>query len=128
MLKENIKMNLFFCCNKRFSKFFKKENSSLLHWYYIYLIQSSRYIEMIKQFDFIKKLLLNEGQMNSLLVLKKINLKIEEEKENLITIKNNDVENSVVNYFKNIIKSDRITKTDSFIFENLSEKIKKKIL
>ena len=128
MLKENIKMNLFFCCNKRFSKFFKKENSSLLHWYYIYLIQSSRYIEMMKQFDFIKKLLLNEGQMNSLLVLKKINLKIEEEKENLITIKNNDVENSVVNYFKNIIKSDRITKTDSFIFENLSEKIKKKIL
>ena len=128
MLKENIKMNLFFCCNKRFSKFFKKENSSLLHWYYIYLIQSSRYIEMMKQFDFIKKLLLNESQMNSLLVLKKINLKIEEEKENLITIKNNDVENSVVNYFKNIIKSDRITKTDSFIFENLSEKIKKKIL
>ena len=55
-------------------------------------------------------------------------MKIEEEKENLITIKNNDVENSVVNYFKNIIKSDRITKTDSFIFENLSEKIKKKIL
>ncbi len=128
MLTENIKMNLFFCCNKRFSKYFKKENSSLLHWYYIYLIQSSRYIEMMKQFDFIKKLLLNEGQMNSLLFLKKINLKNEEEKDNLITIKNNDVENSVVNYFKNIIRTDHITKTDSFIFDNLSEKVKNKIL
>ena len=83
---------------------------------------------MMKQFDFIKKLLLNEGQMNSLLFLQKINLKNEEEKDNLITIKNNDVENSVVNYFKNIIRTDHITKTDSFIFDNLSEKVKNKIL
>ena len=130
MLTENIKMSLFYCCysKRRLTNYFKTENSSLLHWYYVYLIQSSRYIEMVKQFDFIKKLLLNEGQINSLLLLKKINLKIEEERENLITIKNNDVENTVVNYFKNLIKSEYITKTDTFIFENLSEKVKNKIM
>ena len=130
MLTENIKMSLFYCCysKRRLTNYFKTENSSLLHWYYVYLIQYSRYIEMVKQFDFIKKLLLNEGQINSLLLLKKINLKIEEERENLITIKNNDVENTVVNYFKNLIKSEYITKTDSFIFENLSEKVKNKIM
>ena len=83
---------------------------------------------MLKQFEFIKKLLLNYGQINSLFFLKKINLKNEDEKENLITIKNNNVENSVVNYFKNVIRNGNISKTDSFIYENLSEKIKNKIL
>ncbi len=34
---------------------------------------------MLKQFEFIKKLLLNYGQLNSLFFLKKINLKNEDE-------------------------------------------------
>ena len=130
MILENLKINLLFCCysNKRFSRIFNTQNSTLLHWYYVYLVQSSRYLEMVKQFEFMKKLLLNEGQINSLLLLKKINLKNEEERDNLITIKNNDVENSVVSYFKNIIKNDNISKTDIFIFENLNKKVKNKIL
>ena len=82
---------------------------------------------MLKQFEFIKKLLLNYGQINSLFFLKKINLKNEDEKENLIAIKNNNVENAVINYFKNVIKNVNISKTDSFIFDNLSEKIKIKL-
>ena len=130
MILENLKINLLFCCysNKRFSRIFNTQNSTLLHWYYVYLVQSSRYLEMVKQFEFMKKLLLNEGQINSLLLLKKINLKNEEERDNLITIKNNDVENSVVSYFKNIIKNDNISKTDIFIFENLNKKVKNKII
>ena len=130
MIKENLKMNLMFCCftKKKFAKTFNTKNSNLFHWYYIYLIQLHRYLEMLKQFEFIKKLLLNYGQINSLFFLKKINLKNEDEKENLITIKNNNVENSVVNYFKNVIRNINISKTDSFIYENLSENIKNKII
>ena len=130
MITENLKMNLMFCCvtKKQLAKIFKTKNSNLFHWYYIYLIQSHRYLDMLKQFEFIKKLLLNYGQINSLFFLKKINLKNEDEKENLVTIKNNNVENSVVNYFKNVIRNGNISKTDSFIYENLSEKIKNQIL
>ena len=129
MIIENIKMNLIFCCisKKKLSKNFNTKNSNLYHWYYIYLIQSHRYLDMLKQFEFIKKLLLNYGQINSLFFLKKINLKNEDEKENLIAIKNNNVENAVINYFKNVIKNVNISKTDSFIFDNLSEKIKIKL-
>ncbi len=52
--------------------------------------------------------------MNSFLLLKTINLIIEEERDKLITIKNNNVKNSVFNYFKNIIRSAHIMKTDHF--------------
>ena len=52
----------------------------ILHWYYINLIQTNRYLEISKQFDFIKKLILNDNQNNSLLLLKKINLRNSDER------------------------------------------------
>ena len=99
----------------------------ILHWYYINLIQTNKYLEMSKQFDFIKKLILNDNQNNSLLLLKKINLRNSDERIRLIPSKDNELENSVVSYFRNAIKPEALTKTDYLIFENLSEKIKKKI-
>ena len=99
----------------------------ILHWYYINLIQTNRYLEMSKQFDFIKKLILNDNQNNSLLLLKKINLRNSDERIRLIPTKTNELENSVVSYFRNAIKPETFSKTDYLIFENLSEKIKKKI-
>jgi len=122
-------MTFFFCIYKKtnYSKFLKKQNYNILHWYYINLIQSSRYFEISKQFDFLKKLILNEGQNNSLLLLKKINLRNNEDFVNLIPTKNNQIENSVISYFRNTIKPENASKTDYMIFDNLSMKIKKKI-
>ena len=128
-LIEKFKMTFFFCIYKKtnYSKFLKKQNYNILHWYYINLIQSSRYFEISKQFDFLKKLILNEGQNNSLLLLKKINLRNNEDFVNLIPTKNNQIENSVISYFRNTIKPENASKTDYMIFDNLSMKIKKKI-
>ena len=130
MILENLKINLLFCCysNKRFSRIFNTQNSTLLHWYYVYLVQSSRYLEMVKQFEFMKKLLLNEGQICSLEFLKKIDLNNEDEKDLLMSIKENKYEKIVISYFRSIIKSGNFSQTDSFIFDNLSDKIKKCIL
>ena len=95
--------------------------------YYITLIQSNRYLGIIKQFEFIKKILLNEGQNNSLLLLKKLNLRNKEDRVNIITNKNKKIENSVISYFRNIIGNGSVSKTDYLIFKNLSNKIKNKI-
>lgn len=95
--------------------------------YYITLIQSNRYLGIIKQFEFIKKILLNEGQNNSLLLLKKLNLRNKEDRVNIITNKNKKIENSVISYFRNIIENGSVSKTDYLIFKNLSNKIKNKI-
>ncbi len=106
----------------------KKRNYNILYLYYINLIQSKRYFEIIKQFDFVKKIILNEEQNNSLLFLKKINLRNNDDKINLVSTKNNDdIEKSVVSYFRNIIRNEGVSKNDYLIFQNLNEEIKDKI-
>ena len=122
-------MKFFFCCYKKsnFSKFLKKQSYNILDWYYINLIQSSRYFEISKQFDFVKKLILNKGQNNSLLLLKKINLRKNEDIINFIPTNNNEIENSVISYFRNVIRPENASKIDYVIFDNLSMKIKNKI-
>ena len=127
---ERLKMIFCFCFYSRktnYANFVKKRSYQILDFYYINLIQSSRYLEMIKQFDFIKKVILNEEQINSLLFLKKINLKNKEDRVNLILTKNNKMENSVISYYRNVIVNENVSKTDYFIFKNLSDEIKNKI-
>jgi hypothetical protein len=130
MRTERIRMYIFFCCynQKLYHKIFKTKNSHLIHWYYMHLMQTDRYFELIKQFDFLKKILLNEGQINSLEFLKKIDLKNEEEKDNLLFIKKHNIENIVISYFRQALKSGNISRSDAFIYDNLSDKIKKCIL
>ena len=130
MRSEKLKMYIFFFCynKKLYNKIFKNKNSNIIHWYYIHLMQTDRYLELYKQFEFLKKLLLNEGQICSLEFLKKIDLNNEEEKEILMSIKKNKYENIVISYFRNIIKSGNFSPNDSFIYDNLSDKIKKFIL
>ena len=130
MRTERIRMYIFFCCynQKLYHKIFKTKNSHLIHWYYMHLMQTDRYFELIKQFDFLKKILLNEGQINSLEFLKKIDLKNEEEKDNLLFIKKHNIENIVISYFREALKSGNISRSDAFIYDNLSDKIKKCIL
>ena len=124
----NIKLK-FSCCYKKNTNS-KNNTLSLLNWYYIYLIQSERYLEIVKEFDFIKKLILNNQQNRSLLFLKKININDENEKENLINIKDNNFENSVISYFNDLLKraNSNISRTDWFIMENLSDNLKKNII
>ena len=126
---ENIKMYFLVCCsNKKFySKYFNERNASILHWYYIYLMQFNRYLELVKQFEIIKKLLLNEYQIKSLLLLKKLDLKDEKERDRLMSLRYGDNENQVIKYFKRIFKQGNIDKYDLFIYENLNEDIQKKI-
>ena len=130
MRSEKIKMYIFFFCynKKLYTKIFKNKDSNIIHWFYIHLMQADRYLEMNKQFDFLKKLLLNEGQICSLEFLKKIDLNNEDEKDLLMSIKENKYEKIVISYFRSIIKSGNFSQTDSFIFDNLSDKIKKCIL
>jgi hypothetical protein len=126
---DNIKMKFqCFCCAFNKKKFPKYLNYNLLNHYYIHLIQYQRYLELVKHFEFIKKLLLNEGQTKSLLFIKKIDFNNEEEKESLLNCKNNENENSVVNYFNEQFKNSNFSKIDFFILDNLSENIKKKML
>ena len=94
----------------------------------MHLVQTDRYLELIKQFDFIKRILLNEAQVNSLEFLKKIDLKNENERENLLFIKKNNIENIVINYFRDILKSGDVSRSDAFIYDNLNEKIKKCVM
>jgi hypothetical protein len=126
---DNIKMKFQcfrFVFNKK--KFPKYLNYKLLNHYYIHLIQYQRYLELVKHFEFIKKLLLNEEQTKSLSFIKKIDFNNEEEKESLLSCKNNENENSVVNYFNNQLKNSNLSKIDYFILDNLSENIRKKIV
>jgi hypothetical protein len=129
-LIEKFKMIFFFYCYSRKnnpSKFFRKLSYNILDLYYITLIQSNRYLGIIKQFEFIKKILLNEGQNNSLLLLKKLNLRNKEDRVSIIINKNKKIENSVISYFRNIIGNGSVSKTDYLIFKNLSNEIKNKI-
>ncbi len=130
MRTERIKMYIFFCCynKKLYAKIFKNNNSEIIHWYYINSMQIEHYLKLIKQFHFIEQLLLNESQIHSLEFLKKINLSNQDEKEKLLVIKHNNIENEVINYFKTIFKSGNYSKSDAFIYNNLSETIKKNIL
>ena len=105
----------------------KIRSYNILDLYYINLIQLNRYLSIVKQFDFIKKIILNEVQNNSLLFLKKINLKNKEDRLNIILNKNTQIENSVISYFRNIIENECISKTDYLIFNNLSDETKNKI-
>ena len=130
MSSERIKMYIFFFCydQKLYNKIFKNKNSNIIHWYYMHLVQTDRYLELIKQFDFIKRILLNEAQVNSLEFLKKIDLKNEHERENLLFIKKNNIENIVINYFRDLLKSGDVSRSDAFIYDNLNEKIKKCVM
>ena len=130
MRTERIKMYLFFFCynKKLYDKISRNKNSNIIHWYYLHLVQTDRYLELIKQFEFIKKILLNEAQVNSLEFLKKIDLKNEHERENLLFIKKNNIENIVINYFRDLLKSGDVSRSDAFIYDNLNENIKKCVL
>ena len=127
--RENIKMYFLVCCNNKkfYSKYFNEKNASILHWYYIYLMQFNRYLELMKQFEIIKKLLLNEYQIKSLLLLKKLDLKDEKERDRLMSLRYDDNENNVIRYFKRIFKQGNVDKYDLFIYQNLNEKIQKNI-
>ena len=83
-----------------------KKMQVLLHWYYIYLMQFNRYLELMKQFEIIKKLLLNEYQIKSLLLLKKLDLKDEKERDRLMSLRYDDNENNVINYFKKYLNKE----------------------
>ena len=128
--RENIKMYFLVCCNNKkfYSKYFNEKNASILHWYYIYLMQFNRYLELMKQFEIIKKLLLNEYQIKSLLLLKKLDLKDEKERDRLMSLRYGDNENYVIHYFKKVFKQGNIDKYDFFIYQNLNEEVQKNIL
>ena len=96
--------------------------------YYIHLIEVNRYLRILQEIDFIKKLLLNQNQINSLMFLKKINLNSLEERKTFF--ENNDfinMENNVISYYKSILNSLNISKIDKMLYENLSDRIKNKI-
>ena len=127
--RENLKMYFLVCYNNKkfYSKYFNQKNASILHWYFIYLMQFNRYLELMKQFEIIKKLLLNEYQIKSLLLLKKLDLKDEKERDRLMSLRYDDNENTVIRYFKRIFKQGNVDKYDLFIYQNLNEKIQKNI-
>jgi len=124
------KITFLLCCfskNRNYLTLLKIRSYNILDLYFINLIQLNRYLSIVKQFDFIKKIILNEVQNNSLLFLKKINLKNKEDRLNIILNKNTQIENSVISYFRNIIENECISKTDYLIFNNLSDETKNKI-
>ena len=110
------------CCPNKF------KHSKMLFLYYIHLIEVNRYLRILQEIDFIKKLLLNQNQINSLMFLKKINLNSLEERKTFF--ENNDfinMENNVISYYKSILNSINISKIDKMLYENLSDRIKNKI-
>ena len=121
---KNIKVNYFPCCSNKNVHF-----SKLLHHYYIKLIQINRYLRIINELDFIKQILLNENQIQSLIFLKKINLKKNEVRNKLLEFKNyENIESNVISYYQMIYKSLNMSKIDNIILNNLSDKIKNKIM
>ena len=121
---KHIKLYYFPCCSKNNIQF-----SNLLHHYYIKLIQINRYLRIINELEFIKQLLLNENQIQSLMFLKKINLKKHEDRNKLLEFKNNEnIESNVISYYQMVYKSLNISKIDNLILNNLCEKIKNKII
>ena len=121
---KNTKFYYFPCCSKNNIQF-----SKLLHHYYIKLIQINRYLKIINELEFIKQILFNENQIQSLMFLKKINLKKNEDRNKLLEFKNNEnIESNVISYYQKVYKSLNISKIDNIIFNNLCDKIKNKIL
>jgi len=120
--KEHLKVCFhLFCCVRNF----KSKNMNLLHWYYINLIDANRYLRIIKEMDFMKKLILNKEQIKSLVFLRKINFYNYEERNNLFQTTNPQ---SVISYFKNAFNSLSISEHDKIIYENLSDDIKNKVI
>ena len=50
MRTERMKMYIFFFCynKKLYNKIFRNKNSNIIHWYYMHLVQTDRYLELIK--------------------------------------------------------------------------------
>ena len=124
--KRNIKIDLsFFCCpNKN-----KPSDTRILYWFFINLVEVNRYLRVIKEIEFLKKLLLNKNQINSLFYLKKINLNNLEERKALFEHYDFvNSENNIISYYKSLLNSINNSKIDKMIYENLSDRIKNKIL
>ena len=86
-------------------------------------------MRIINELDFIKQILLNENQIQSLIFLKKINLKKNEVRNKLLEFKNyENIESNVISYYQMIYKSLNMSKIDNIILNNLSDKIKNKIM
>ncbi len=127
---ENIKIYLFFCCNnKNYANYFNVKHSNLLQYYYIYLIQINRYLKIVHEYDFLKKAFLNHHQIKGLLFLRRINLTDKSERDSIAENKNNiENEENVVNYFKNKISINELSRFDKIILNNLSQNVKDKIV
>ena len=128
---ENIQIYLFFCCTNKtnYNKYFNVKHANLLQFYYITLIQINRYLKTMKEFDFLKKILLNNYQIKSLNFLKRINLTNENERNYFIENRNSpNIENYVIDYFKSLIALNDFSKIDKLIISNLSEDFKNKII
>ena len=124
--RSNYKGKFFNTC---FINIFHKQYSGLLKWYYFNLLEINSYVRYLKEFDFLKKIILNEYQVNCLMYLKKINLNNMDELKYLNDLKNNiNLESKVISYYNELLKNVNFTKIDTMIYDNLSEKIKCKII
>ena len=128
-LNKEQKQSIFKNFNICFMYKIHKQYSGFLKWYYYYLLEINSYVRNIKEFDFLKKIILNEYQINCLMYLKKINLNNMDELKYLNELKNNiNLENKVVSYYNEILKNVNGSKIDNMLYDNLSEKIKCKII
>ncbi len=121
----------FFCCSNKkiYTKYFNLKHSNLLQYYYIYLIQINRYLKIVHEYDFLKKAFLNHHQIKGLLFLRRINLTDKSERDSIAENKNNiENEENVVNYFKNKISINELSRFDKIILNNLSQNVKDKIV
>ena len=128
-LNKEQKQSIFKNFNICFMYKIHKQYSGFLKWYYYYLLEINSYVRNIKEFDFLKKIILNEYQINCLMYLKKINLNNMDELKYLNELKNNiNLENKVISYYNEILKNVNGSKIDNMLYDNLSEKIKCKII
>ena len=131
IIKENIKIYCFFCCSNRknYKQYFNIKHANLLQYYYIKLIQINRYLKNVQEFDFLKKIFLNNYQIKSLFFLRRINLTKKKERNEVLENKNSPhIESNIIEYFKNKISLNNLSKIDKLILYNLSEHIKEKIM
>ena len=76
-----------------------------------------------------KKIFLNNYQIKSLFFLRRINLTKKKERNEVLENKNSPyIENNIIDYFKNQISLNNLSKIDKLILNNLSDHIKEKIL
>jgi hypothetical protein len=77
----------------------------------------------------LKKAFLNHHQIKGLLFLRRINLTDKSERDSIAENKNNiENEENVVNYFKNKISINELSRFDKIILNNLSQNVKDKIV